>query len=134
VIPFEFEIPGRPVSQQARRRSRVHEWTQRVNQIASSAWTAQHSQPAATAAILLFYLYDEVRLDADNIVKPILDGIMGIVFDDDSVVSDIVIRRRCLADVVQSDAVSSTLAAAFDRSEEFIYVRVEDAPAQDALP
>ena len=59
---------------------------------------------------------------------------MGIVFDDDSVVSDIVIRRRCLADVVQSDAVSSTLAAAFDRSEEFIYVRVEDAPAQDALP
>ena len=38
-------------------------------------------------------MYDEVRLDADNIVKPILDGIMGIVFDDDSVVTGMIVSE-----------------------------------------
>ncbi|HEX9822196.1 MAG TPA: RusA family crossover junction endodeoxyribonuclease [Methylomirabilota bacterium] len=38
---------------------------------------------------LLPYLYDEAALDADNILEPIQDALIGIVLDDDSVITDI---------------------------------------------
>lgn len=130
---FEFVIPGRPVSQQTRRRNRLHDWKGYVRDIAASSWTSTHSQPTGAVALTILYLYGEAALDADNIVKPIQDAIGGIALDDDSRVSDIIIRRRSLQMTFSLDNVTPVLAAAFDRGGEFIYVRVEDAPAQDSL-
>jgi crossover junction endodeoxyribonuclease RusA len=134
MVPFEFVIPSRPVSQQTRRRDRLHEWRRYVQGLAAAAWTPSvHTRPTGAAALSLLYLYDEVPLDADNIVKPIQDALVGVVLDDDHVVSDVVVRRRRLRTSFVVDGVTPLIAAALERGGEFIFVRLEDAPEQDQL-
>ena len=92
--------------------------------------------PLATqpVAMKLFYLCDEVILDADNILKPIHDALIGVIIEDDSIITDVEIHRRRLGTTFSLDAASPVLAAAFDLGGEFVYVMVSDAPEQDVLP
>ena len=85
-------------------------------------------------ALRLLYLYDEAAIDADNIVKPIQDALVGIVFEDDSVITDVEIRRRWRRTTFTLNAVSPVLAAGLALDGEFVYVELSDAPAQDGLP
>ena len=92
-IPFELVMGEPPVSQQARRRGRVREWTRRVRSAATGKWRAQ---PAVTGAVAvtITYLYDGAPVDVDNMAKPILDALSGLVYEDDSQVSDLLCRKR----------------------------------------
>jgi Holliday junction resolvase RusA-like endonuclease len=132
--PVEFVIPQRPVSQQARRRDRVREWMEFVAQHARGAVGAAHQPVAGPVALRLLYLYDEVMLDVDNILKPIHDALIGILFEDDSAVTDVEIRRRWRGAAFTLNAVSEVLAAGLDLDKEFVYVTMTDAPPQDVLP
>jgi len=94
--PFEFLIKSRPVSQQTRRRERLREWKEFVRQEASRYWSSIHVPAHGPVCITLVYLYDEVALDVDNFIKPIQDALVGLAFSDDSVITDVIIRRRQL--------------------------------------
>lgn len=135
MTPFEFLIPQRPVSVQARRRQRVHEWKAYVAEQARLAIGGGERELATgPVAVRLLYLYDEAALDADNILKPIQDALVGILFEDDSIVTDVEIRRRWRRAVFTIGTVSPTLAAGLELGSECVYVSVIDAPAQDVLP
>jgi len=82
----------------------------------------------------VLYLYDEVALDVDNILKPIHDALIGVIFEDDSIVTDVEIRRRWRGATFTLNAVSPVLAAGLELGREFVYVSLADAPAQDVLP
>lgn len=132
MIPLEFVIPTRPVSQQARRQDRLRDWKDYVRELARGSW--ESDQPCETpVAITVIYLYDEAALDADNIVKPIQDALVGLVFEDDAQVTDIVVRKRVRRGTFRLDNATPTLAAGFDLDSEFVYVSVTDAPPQDEL-
>ena len=131
---FEFIIPERPVSQQTRRQARLREWKNFVAQEARAAFGDRPLLTDAAIAIKLLYLYEEAALDADNIVKPIQDALVNIVFPDDSAVSDIEVRRRWLRTDFALGEVSPVLASGLDLRREFIYVIVDEAPPQDVLP
>jgi crossover junction endodeoxyribonuclease RusA len=73
-------------------------------------------------------------LDVDNILKPIQDALIGILLEDDSVITDVEIRRRWRATTFTLNAVSPTLAAGLALGREFVHVALSDAPAQDVLP
>jgi Holliday junction resolvase RusA-like endonuclease len=92
MTPIEFVIPQRPVSQQARRRERVREWQQFVAAHARGSLSSSHELATGPVALRLLYLYDEVALDVDNILKPIHDALIGVILEDDSVVTDVEIR------------------------------------------
>lgn len=131
---LEFVIPQRPVSQQARRQARLREWKDFV---AAHARLALHTpQPLMTEpiALRLLYLYDEAALDVDNILKPILDALIGVLLEDDSVITDVEIRRRSRRTTFTLNAVSPVLAAGLALGREFVSVALSDAPAQDVLP
>lgn len=134
MLPVEFVIPQRPVSQQARRRDRVREWMEFVAQHARGAVGAAHQPVAGPVALQLLYLYDEVVLDVDNVLKPIHDALIGVLFEDDSVVTDVEIRRRWRGTTFTLDAVTPVLAAGLELYREFVYVTLRDAPPQDVLP
>jgi len=134
MTPFEFVIPQRPVSQQARRRERVREWKDFVAEHARTAVGAAHPLAATPVAMRVLYLYDEVALDVDNILKPIHDALIGVIFEDDSIVTDVEIRRRWRGATFTLNAVSPVLAAGLELGREFVYVSLADAPAQDVLP
>jgi crossover junction endodeoxyribonuclease RusA len=134
MLPFEFVIPQRPVSQQARRQSRLREWKEFVARQARVAMSGPQSLATEPVALRLLYLYDEAALDADNILKPIQDALVGILLTDDSVITDVEIRRRWRGTTFTLNAVTPVLAAGLALGREFVYVMLVDAPPQDILP
>jgi crossover junction endodeoxyribonuclease RusA len=69
----------------------------------------------------------------NNIIKPIQDALVGLVFPDDSLVTDVIIRRRELRGTFDLTGVSSVLVEGFDYGNEFVYVWIGDAPPQEQL-
>ncbi len=134
MIPFEFVIPQRPVSQQARRQGRLREWKDFVARHARLAINEPRELATEPVALKLLYLYDEPALDADNILKPIQDALIGVLLEDDSVITDVEIRRRWLRTTFTVKPVSPILAAGLALGSEFVYVALSDEPAQDVLP
>lgn len=134
MLPFEFVIPQRPVSQQARRKARLREWMDFVAEHARLAINEPRELAKDPVALRLLYLYDDAALDADNILKPIQDALIGVLLEDDSVISDVEIRRRWLRTTFTLNAVSPVLAAGLALGREFVHVASSDAPVQDVLP
>lgn len=134
MTPCEFVLPQRPVSQQARRRARLREWQQLVAGHARLAMEEPRALATEPVALRLLYLYDEIAVDVDNILKPILDALIGIVLEDDAVVTDVEIRRRRRGTAFSLATVSPVLAAGLALGHEFVYVALSDAPPQDVLP
>lgn len=132
--PFEFVIPQRPVSQQARRQARLREWKAFIAAHARLAINEPRVLVAEPVALRLLYFYDEAALDIDNILKPIQDALVGILIEDDAIITDVDIRRRWRRTTFTINAVSPVLAAGLALDREFVYVALSDAPAQDVLP
>lgn len=134
MTPCEFVLPQRPISQQARRQARLREWKQLVAEHARLAVEEPRVLATDPVALRLLYLYDDIALDVDNILKPILDALIGVVLEDDSVITDVEIRRRWRGASFTYDTISPVLAAGLSLDREFVYVALTDAPAQDVLP
>jgi Holliday junction resolvase RusA-like endonuclease len=134
MLPFEFVIPRRPVSQQARRQNRLREWKDFVAAHARLAINEPRELASGPVALRLLYLYDEAALDVDNILKPIQDALVGVLLEDDSVITDVEIRRRWRQTTFTLNVVSSVLATGLALGREFVYVALSDAPAQNVLP
>ncbi|HLF89402.1 MAG TPA: RusA family crossover junction endodeoxyribonuclease [Anaerolineales bacterium] len=131
--PFEFIIPKRPVSQQTRRRENLRAWKAYVRSVAESYWSDEYEKENGPVCITLIFLFDEVAIDVDNIIKPIQDALIGLAFENDSQVTDAISRRRNLKTQFVLEDVSPILMSGFDLKDEFVYVKISDAPGQEYL-
>ena len=128
-IPFEFLIDGPPVSQQARRRDRVRQWAEEVRSNADRVWGS--GPPAVEAlAVTITYLFDITPIDVDNIPKPILDALKGMVFTDDSQVIDLHCRARQMTDNLQVSDPPAELVEHLRQSRPVVHVSVTHALRQ----
>jgi Holliday junction resolvase RusA-like endonuclease len=134
MTPIEFVIPQRPVSQQARRQARLREWKEFVAEHARLAINEPRELASEPVALRLLYVYEEAAFDIDNILKPIQDALIGVLLEDDSVITDVEIRRRWLRTAFTINAVSPTLATGLALGREFVWLALSDAPPQDVLP
>lgn len=68
--------------------------------------------------------------DIDNILKPILDALESVVYDDDNRVSDIICRKRFLGFELAIREPSPMLMQVFGqaRNRPFVHIRVTEAP------
>ena len=124
---FEVLIPKRPVSHQARNRDNLQAWKNYVYGRARSAWTRGVPLSGVPLRFTLVYLCDGSPADTDNIVKPIQDALVGVVFSDDSWVSDVDSHRRFLSDGVDITNLPSLLIEGVLSGEECVYVAVTQA-------
>ena len=132
-IPLEFIVEGIPVSQQTRnRRRRLEKWRQDVGSAASRVWNEEAST-AGALMVTITYVYDEVPLDVDNIPKPILDALKGLVFSDDDQLTDMLCRKRDLNADLQVQRFSPVLNEALARSTPFVHIIVDYAPDQGVI-
>lgn len=130
-MPFEFVIDGPPVSQQARRRRRVREWTREVKDAAESRWDTG-SPFAGEVVVIITYFYKGGSLDVDNIPKPILDALKGLVYSDDAEISDLLCRKRDLNGDLQIRNPSSLLLDALrDTEQQLLHITVDSALNQE---
>ena len=95
-VPFEFVIGGPAVSQQTRRTERREVWKEEVRSVARDRWTSD-SPVAGSVAVTITYFFESGEPDVDNIPKPILDAMQGVVYSDDTQVSDLLCRKEIWA-------------------------------------
>ena len=72
-------------------------------------------------------------MDIDNLPKPILDALKGLVYLDNTQITDVVCRKRNLNSDLRVENPSGVLAEGFSRDNEFLYIVVEDAPDQEVI-
>ena len=81
--------------------------------------------------VIITYLYKGTSLDVDNLPKPILDALKGLVYSDDAQVSDLVCRKRDLNGDLRIQNPSSVLLQTLGHSEQFLHIAVDNAPSQE---
>ena len=125
-IPFEFVINRTPVSQQARRRDLVRAWSQDVRSVAEQSWDAEPPFDGEVMVVITYFFKDGAP-DVDNIPKPILDGLKGLVFADDDQITDLLCRKRDRSRDLEFENPSSVLVETLGRSEQFLHITVANA-------
>jgi len=135
MLPFEFTVDGPPISHQTRNAQRLHLWKQAVRAAAASRWPIGTPPLRARLKLIVIYYHDgvSVRLDNDNLLKPIQDALNGLIYEDDRQITDTVVRKTDINGSFRVRGMSLVLAEGFSRGNEFLYVRVELAPGHEEL-
>jgi Holliday junction resolvase RusA-like endonuclease len=129
MLPFEFTVEGPPLSHQTEDRKKLGAWKRRVREAAASHWTGEPPLAGDLRIVVTYYHEGEaIRMDNDNLIKPIQDALNGFIYNDDSQITDTSIRKTPMDTPVYVRGVSMILLEAFSRGKEFLHVRVEAAP------
>jgi len=123
---FEFLIPKRPVSLQTKNRANLQAWKKYVYAEAKKTWVGR-IHTIGNIHITLIYLYDSDPVDTDNIIKPIQDALVGLVYNDDLLVTDVESHRRPLKDTFDITKFPVLLIKGITSGVECVYVRVRTA-------
>jgi crossover junction endodeoxyribonuclease RusA len=130
MLPFEFIVEGPPVSHQTHNRARLQEWKDTVMAAARNGWPAGDIPVDERIRIVVTYYHDgpAVRMDNDNLLKPIQDALNDLTYVDDRLISDTAVRKTDLNGEFRVRGMSPTLAQGFIAGREFLHVRIEPAP------
>ncbi len=82
----------------------------------------------------MYFHVGPADIDVDNMAKPILDALVGLVYWDDGVVSELVSRRTPLDEAVMIEDAYEELAEALRDAKDVVYVVVRDRPDHGTLP
>lgn len=127
---FEFLIPKRPLSLQAKNRQNLQAWKEFVREEARKTWNSQ-TVKQGDLHLTLVYLCDESPPDTDNTVKPIQDALVGLVFADDSLISDVESHRRFLDSSFDLTRLPQLLLIGIAAQQECVYVKVNHSRPLD---
>ena len=126
-FPIEFTIDGMPVSLQAKKAANRERWKQRVSDAALDVrGTERWISEAPVAATILIFPESDMEGDIDNVVKPILDALCGVVYADDRQVDRILVQKFEPGRIRAFEAPSPGLADALERSPPVVYIRLDD--------
>ncbi len=132
---FDFVVVGIPRTAQTKSPKSREDWKQKVAQAARSRWPVGQPPFSADVKVTIIYFYEDITfIDVDAIAKYVLDGLEGVAYEDDRIVSDLTLRKaNQLGDrsVANPPAV---LADALGQYAQFVYVRVTEAPDHRELP
>ena len=90
------------------------------------AWDAKPPLDAEVMVTITYYFIDE-SLDVDNMPKPILDALNGLVYADDRQITDLVCRKRDRNRDLRFDNPSTLLVDTLARSRQFLHITVANA-------
>jgi hypothetical protein len=124
---FDFLIPRRPLSIQAKHQNKQR-WQQFVRAEAAKTWT-DFVPFSSDLHLTLIYLFDTDPADIDNIIKPIQDALIGLVYLDDSFITDIEAHKRPLAGTFDLTKCPPELVRGIAVGKECVYVRIAAAKA-----
>jgi Holliday junction resolvase RusA-like endonuclease len=131
----EFVITGVPRTAQTKSPKSRTDWRTRINAAARAAWTETQAPLRQEVAVLIIYFYiEETNLDVDGIPKLVLDGMEGIIFEKDSVVSQILCRKTRQDLGLRLVNPSPVLAEAVGSNDHFVYVSLGAAPNHKEIP
>ncbi|EJG0692312.1 RusA family crossover junction endodeoxyribonuclease [Vibrio parahaemolyticus] len=98
-----------------------------MQNLASSNWTQPAIPDGTDLRLTLVYICDDAPADIDNIIKPIQDAMVGVIYEDDIQISDVDSHRRYLSDTIVVTDLPQILANAVGVGDEAVYVKVSNA-------
>ncbi len=130
----EFTVEGPPISHQSNNRQALAAWKAQVRAEAAKAWIQAPMTGLLKCTVINFFAGPDASLDDDNLVKPIRDAMNGVVYDDDSQIRHSEHAQTSIDGSFKVRGVSKVILGAFNIGKQFVYIRIEDAPAQTQLP
>jgi Holliday junction resolvase RusA-like endonuclease len=128
-FPLEFVIQATPRSLQSSTKAR-EAWKAKVGDAARSRisqsrdFTLLDSRPLS---VTIFYFPPApMQGDVDNIVKPILDGMRGIVYPDDQVIERVIVQKFEPGVYVEFEPLTGARQQAVTAVPPVLYVMVDD--------
>jgi Holliday junction resolvase RusA-like endonuclease len=124
-LRLAFVVMGIPASLQRKNRSSINAWKRKVASAATAAVPAGFQLVFVPVKVLIVYFYEGAPAgDIDNKIKPILDALKKVVYDDDSQVVEV---RAVKQDIDGSYRVGPgrALALALSAGSDFVYIEVE---------
>ncbi len=131
---LEFVVVGIPISNQSAGSPALIAWRAAVEAEARRCWTGQPLTGKLKAVVINFHASDKPTLDLDNMSKPVLDVMQGIVYVDDRQIRQAELTHVRINAPFVFAGVSRLIASAVNTGDEFIYVRIEDAVDPFPLP
>ncbi len=129
IFPFEVLVAGTPASHQAKGSSKPRWMTTvadiaraRVKDMVEFTWLDQ--RPLALS--VFFFTPDPMEGDIDNIIKPIMDSLVGVAYLDDRAIERVLAQKFELGVDWTFAQPSEVLAAALDVTEPVVYIRIDD--------
>ena len=136
MLPFEFTVPGPPLSHQAKRRDRLQQWRRSVLAAALAVWPSGDPPINVPITITVVYFHEgpAVRMDNDNMLKPIQDAMNGRIYVDDRLIVTASVSKLPVDDSYRVRRMARVIADAFVKGDPFVYIRIEAAATGGHLP
>ena len=132
---LEFTVLGPPISHQCKNPVTLQAWRAKVLAEATKNWGGKAPLTGRLqCTIMNFYEGHHPPCDDDNMVKPIRDAMNKVVFDDDKQITHSYTVQISINDPVQIRRTAMSILAAYALGDEFLYVRIDDAPKHIQLP
>ena len=129
-VEFEFIVEGPPLSVNTKKSqpTKHRKWQERLALAAKYRLesVAASQKPVPTfrpVAMSITTYYTMKALDVDNVIKPILDSLKGVIYSDDKQVFHLTSHRIDLSSHV-FESPGALLADAFDKYSEFVHVEL----------
>jgi hypothetical protein len=132
LIPFEFTIAGPPISLQAKTATK-NRWKAAVAAAASAMVPNGEAPTTDEVAVHITYYYEGDAPDVDNIIKPIQDALINVVYEDDSQVVHAQSSRTKIDGSFTIRGASPILLTAFSQTRPFLHIRVLEPPDMSNL-
>ena len=124
-IRYGFAVIGSPVSQQSSPRSKQQYQTAVAKAASNSVVNTIKGDERIKIEIDWFSEGSQNKPDVDNIIKPILDALKGIVFVDDNQVDSIVARKHDILRVTRFiEEPLSIIEPLLNGHKEYVFVRI----------
>lgn len=133
MIPFEFIVTGSPVSLQTNNRNLLQTWKAQVREAPLARLPVGASPIGQPVQVIITHYYDTQPPDIDNCIKPILDALNTIIYDDDKQITELTVKQRNINGLFRIRRMPIILAQAFANSEEFVHVKIDVPPDQTKL-
>jgi crossover junction endodeoxyribonuclease RusA len=131
---LEFVVPGPPVSNQVPG-ANLNAWRGTIASEARAQWRGKAVLATHLKAVVInFYVGKKPSVDVDNMSKPILDSMEGIVYDDDRQIIQAELSHVEIGSAFVFVGVSKLIVSAVQAGTQFVYVRVEDPNVPLPLP
>ena len=125
-LPFEFIIEGPPISLQTKNKSRLGQWKGDVANAAKAKLVSTSTPTNLDVAITITNYYEDDCPDVDNIIKPIQDALIGIVYQDDDQVVDTRSIKKDINGSYKIRNISFIILEGFSKGNEFLHVKVSE--------
>jgi crossover junction endodeoxyribonuclease RusA len=131
---FEFYVQGPAISARAKNRPLLRAWTARVISAARTAWQDRSPPMTGDLEVYISEFSAFATRDRDNMAKPVLDAMQGIVYNNDRQVKNLHIDWRDIEGSYTVRFMSPVVAQALSAGEEFLWVRVSpNVPRKDLI-